>query len=170
MLSGSSLEGAVTWSETWWEASDYTGLKELGAEKEGQAADGSKWKESWTERLYYASNDLDSVVERQAHKWAVDENVSGAGCVGLGMGVRVRVGLGLGCLSDVCEGCWGCCGGSMGRGSCDAVLPACPGGVSYCQQACLHCPCFPHHARHRLTHTPCFTPPPFGPLSPSTEG
>lgn len=79
VLSGSSLEGAVTWSETWWEASDYTGLKELGAEKEGQAADGSKWKESWTERLYYASNDLDSVVERQAHKWAVDENVSGAG-------------------------------------------------------------------------------------------
>lgn len=42
----------------------------------GRGADGAAWRESWTERLMYASNDLDCVVERNAHKWAVQEDVS----------------------------------------------------------------------------------------------
>jgi hypothetical protein len=42
----------------------------------GRNADGDAWRESWTERLMYASNDLDCVVERNAHKWAAQGNVS----------------------------------------------------------------------------------------------
>lgn len=42
----------------------------------GRNAEGAAWRESWSERLMYASNDLDCVVERNAHKWAAEGNVS----------------------------------------------------------------------------------------------
>uniref|UniRef100_A0A383VYZ1 Uncharacterized protein n=1 Tax=Tetradesmus obliquus TaxID=3088 RepID=A0A383VYZ1_TETOB len=74
LLRGGSADGTVEWEETWWDASDYTGLKEMGAQKQGKNADGDAWRESWTERLMYASNDLDCVVERNAHKWAAQGN------------------------------------------------------------------------------------------------
>jgi hypothetical protein len=35
-LKGGNSEGTLEWEETWWEASDYTGLKEMGARKEGE--------------------------------------------------------------------------------------------------------------------------------------
>eukprot|EP00879_Flechtneria_rotunda_P011698 GHRR01012219.1.p1 GENE.GHRR01012219.1~~GHRR01012219.1.p1 ORF type:complete len:619 (+),score=253.43 GHRR01012219.1:499-2355(+) len=72
LLKGGNAEGTIEWEEAWWEASDWTGLKEMGAEKKGRNVDGAAWRESWTERLMYASNDLDCVVERNAHKWAAE--------------------------------------------------------------------------------------------------
>lgn len=35
LLKGGNAEGTLEWEETWWEASDWTGLKEMGAKKEG---------------------------------------------------------------------------------------------------------------------------------------
>lgn len=35
-LKGGNAEGTLDWEETWWEASDWTGLKEMGARKEGE--------------------------------------------------------------------------------------------------------------------------------------
>lgn len=49
----------------------------------GRNTDGAAWHERWTERLMYASNDLDCVVERNAHKWAAEPNVRGSPCVAL---------------------------------------------------------------------------------------
>jgi hypothetical protein len=60
----------VEFEETWWEASDYAGLRVMGAEKRGRDAQGGQWRERWEERLFYASAALDGVVERSAHKWA----------------------------------------------------------------------------------------------------
>ena len=68
--------GGVEFKETWWEASDWTGYKEMGAEKKGNDAEGGSWHESWTERLHFVGADLDCVVERNAHKWAHAPNVS----------------------------------------------------------------------------------------------
>jgi hypothetical protein len=36
LLRGGSADGAIEWEETWWDASDYTGLKEMGAQKQGE--------------------------------------------------------------------------------------------------------------------------------------
>lgn len=36
LLRGGSADGTVEWEETWWDASDYTGLKEMGAQKQGE--------------------------------------------------------------------------------------------------------------------------------------
>jgi len=52
----------------------------------GRNTDGAAWRETWSERLMYASNDLDTVVERNAHKWAADPSVSRAGRKGMGGG------------------------------------------------------------------------------------
>lgn len=38
LLKGGNAEGTLEWEETWWEASDWTGLKEMGAEKKGACA------------------------------------------------------------------------------------------------------------------------------------
>jgi hypothetical protein len=38
LLKGGNAEGTLEWEETWWEASDWTGLKEMGARKEGECA------------------------------------------------------------------------------------------------------------------------------------
>lgn len=72
LLRGTAMGGKVQWEETWWEASDWTGFKEMGAEKSGNDAAGGAWRESWMERLHYVGADLDCVVERNAHKWAHD--------------------------------------------------------------------------------------------------
>jgi hypothetical protein len=36
LLRGGSADGTIEWEETWWDASDYTGLKEMGAQKQGK--------------------------------------------------------------------------------------------------------------------------------------
>jgi hypothetical protein len=36
LLRGGNAEGTLEWSEVWWEAADWTGLKEMGAEKKGE--------------------------------------------------------------------------------------------------------------------------------------
>ena len=41
-LKGGNAEGTLDWEETWWEASDWTGLKEMGARKEGECVCGDK--------------------------------------------------------------------------------------------------------------------------------
>jgi hypothetical protein len=46
----------------------------------GRNVDGAAWRETWSERLMYASNNLDTVVERNAHKWAADPSVSVDSC------------------------------------------------------------------------------------------
>lgn len=74
LLKGSSADGSTAWEECWWEASDWKGLRELGAAKKGNTAEGAAWNEQWGEKMY---NDPllggDRVVERSAHKWARDE-------------------------------------------------------------------------------------------------
>lgn len=79
LLRGTADGGRVQWEESWWEASDWTGYKEMGAEKKGNDAEGGAWRETWTERLHYVGADLDSVVERSAHKWAHDAGVRRGG-------------------------------------------------------------------------------------------
>jgi hypothetical protein len=41
-IKGVSSGGRVEWEETWWEASDWSGMREMGAEKTGCAADGAR--------------------------------------------------------------------------------------------------------------------------------
>jgi len=72
-VEGSSHDGAVRWTEVWWEASDWNGLKELGAEKTGRTAGGAAWREAWTEKLYLEGAALEPAVSRTAHKWAQAE-------------------------------------------------------------------------------------------------
>jgi len=67
---GDQRMARVEFEETWWESSDYAGLRVMGAEKRGRDAQGGQWRERWEERLFYASAALDGVVERSAHKWA----------------------------------------------------------------------------------------------------
>jgi hypothetical protein len=38
LLKGGNEDGTLEWEETWWEASDWTGMKEMGAEKKGEGA------------------------------------------------------------------------------------------------------------------------------------
>ena len=65
----------VEWEEKWWEASDWAGMKELGAEKSGCRADGSAWRETWREAIGYDEGSGEPMVERTAHKWAKDASV-----------------------------------------------------------------------------------------------
>ncbi|MQM11727.1 hypothetical protein Taro_044639, partial [Colocasia esculenta] len=51
-MGGQSHDGSSEWKETWWEKSDWTGYKELGAEKSGKNAEGDSWWETWQEVLY----------------------------------------------------------------------------------------------------------------------
>lgn len=46
--------------------------QELGALKHGTAADGSAWRETWTEKMYVESSTLELNIQRSAHKWARD--------------------------------------------------------------------------------------------------
>ncbi|GJN30206.1 hypothetical protein PR202_gb18495 [Eleusine coracana subsp. coracana] len=51
-MGGQSHDGSTEWTETWWEKSDWTGYKELGAEKSGKNAEGDSWWEKWKEVMY----------------------------------------------------------------------------------------------------------------------
>eukprot|EP00891_Asterochloris_glomerata_P008296 jgi/Astpho2/8296/Aster-01375 len=65
--------GKVEWEEYWWEASDWAGMKEMGAEKSGCSAQGAAWRETWKEALTFDHATGEPVVDRTAHKWAHDE-------------------------------------------------------------------------------------------------
>ena len=60
----------VEWEERWWEASDWGGMREMGAEKSGCGIDGSAWRETWREAIAYDEATGEPLVERSAHKWA----------------------------------------------------------------------------------------------------
>ena len=66
----------MEWEEKWWEASDWVGMKEMGAEKSGCRADGAAWRETWREAIGFDSASGEPMVERSAHKWAQDSQVS----------------------------------------------------------------------------------------------
>ena len=66
----------VEWEEYWWEASDWAGMKELGAEKSGCSADGAAWRETWREAIAFDPFTGEPTVERTAHKWAHDAKVT----------------------------------------------------------------------------------------------
>ena len=66
----------VEWEEYWWEASDWAGMKELGAEKSGCSADGAAWRETWREAIAFDPFTGEPTVERTAHKWAHDAKAS----------------------------------------------------------------------------------------------
>ena len=68
----------MEWEEYWWEASDWAGMKEMGAEKSGCSADGSAWRETWREAIAFDPFTGEPTVERTAHKWAHDAKVSKA--------------------------------------------------------------------------------------------
>lgn len=65
----------VEWEEWWWEASDWAGMKEMGAEKLGCTADGAAWRETWREAIAFDEATGEPLVERSAHKWAHTEKV-----------------------------------------------------------------------------------------------
>lgn len=46
------LDSSRQWEETWWEASDWNGLRELGARKSCIESTRS-WTEQWLEKLYF---------------------------------------------------------------------------------------------------------------------
>ena len=71
----------VEWEEYWWEASDWAGMKELGAEKSGCSADGAAWRETWREAIAFDPFTGEPTVERTAHKWAHDAKVSNQLCL-----------------------------------------------------------------------------------------
>lgn len=72
-LRGVSAAGKVEWEERWWEASDWAGMKEMGAEKLGCTADGAAWRETWREAIAFDEATGEPLVERSAHKWAHTE-------------------------------------------------------------------------------------------------
>ena len=65
----------MEWQEKWWEASDWAGMKEMGAEKSGCRADGAAWRETWREAIGFDEQCGEPMVERTAHKWAQDATV-----------------------------------------------------------------------------------------------
>ena len=76
----------MEWEERWWEASDWAGMKEMGAEKSGCASDGSAWRETWREAIAFDEASGEPLVERSAHKWAHDAKVPAkTGTVGGGV-------------------------------------------------------------------------------------
>ena len=68
----------VEWEERWWEASDWAGMREMGAEKAGCRADGAAWRETWREAIAFDPANGEPMVERSAHKWAHDAKVAPA--------------------------------------------------------------------------------------------
>ncbi|KAJ4802918.1 inactive purple acid phosphatase-like protein [Rhynchospora pubera] len=69
-MGGQNHDGSVEWKETWWEKSDWTGYKELGAEKSGKNAEGDSWWETWKEVLYQDEWSNLARIERGAEKQA----------------------------------------------------------------------------------------------------
>lgn len=75
-----SLHLQVEWEEKWWEASDWAGMKEMGAEKSGCRGDGAAWRETWREAIGFDADSGEPMVERTAHKWAQDAAVCPEPC------------------------------------------------------------------------------------------
>ena len=69
-VSGENESGSVVWTERWWEVSDWSGMKELGAEKYGINDSGDAWRETWTEKITIDALTRKPMVSRDAHKWA----------------------------------------------------------------------------------------------------
>ena len=69
-VSGLNEKGTVVWTERWWEVSDWSGMKELGAEKYGMNEQGDVWRETWTEKIVIEGKSKKPMVLRSAHKWA----------------------------------------------------------------------------------------------------
>ena len=69
-VSGQNEAGTVVWTERWWEVSDWSGMKELGAEKYGMNEHGDVWRETWTEKIVVEGKNKKPMVLRSAHKWA----------------------------------------------------------------------------------------------------
>ncbi|KAK3150401.1 hypothetical protein QOZ80_3AG0232700 [Eleusine coracana subsp. coracana] len=69
-MGGQSHDGSTEWTETWWEKSDWTGYKELGAEKSGKNAEGDSWWEKWKEVMYQDEWSNLARIERSAEKQA----------------------------------------------------------------------------------------------------
>lgn len=72
VLRGTALGSRVQWEETWWESSDWSGMREMGAQKVGCNVSGDAWREAWKERVYHVTGSGEPYVERSAHKWATD--------------------------------------------------------------------------------------------------
>ncbi|CAA7403545.1 unnamed protein product [Spirodela intermedia] len=70
-MGGQLHDGSTEWRETWWEKSDWTGYKELGAEKSGKNAKGDSWWETWQEVLYQDEWSNLARIERSAQKQAI---------------------------------------------------------------------------------------------------
>eukprot|EP00884_Botryococcus_braunii_P009595 jgi/Botrbrau1/18637/Bobra.0367s0073.1 len=64
------VSGKVEWEERWWEASDWAGYKEMGAEKSACNSSGEAWRETWRELISVDGDTGEPTVERSAHKWA----------------------------------------------------------------------------------------------------
>jgi len=58
----------------WWEKSDWTGYKELGAEKSGKNAQGDTWWETWQEVLRQDELSNLAWIEKSAQKQATSGN------------------------------------------------------------------------------------------------
>ncbi|XP_074584444.1 protein EARLY STARVATION 1, chloroplastic-like [Curcuma longa] len=69
-MGGKSPDGKSVWKEMWWEKSDWTGYKELGAEKSGENDKGDSWWETWKEILYQDEWSNLARIERSAQKQA----------------------------------------------------------------------------------------------------
>lgn len=70
VMGGRNADGSVEWKETWWEKSDWTGYKELGAEKSGRNAQGDSWWETWQEIFRQDEWSGLARIEKSAHKQA----------------------------------------------------------------------------------------------------
>jgi len=73
VMGGAAADGkSWEYKETWWEKADWSGYKELGAEKSGRNAEGETWWETWRE--VFRQDDLSGIarIERSANKWARD--------------------------------------------------------------------------------------------------
>ncbi|KAG0584993.1 hypothetical protein KC19_3G249300 [Ceratodon purpureus] len=78
VMGGRSADGSSEWKEAWWEKSDWTGYKELGAEKSGKNAQGDTWWETWQEVLKVDELSNLARIEKSAQKQAK----SGTGSAG----------------------------------------------------------------------------------------
>lgn len=74
VMGGSSAEGSSEWKEAWWEKSDWTGYKELGAEKSGKNTQGDSWWETWQEVLRQDEWSNLARIEKSAEKQAQSGN------------------------------------------------------------------------------------------------
>ncbi|GAQ80062.1 hypothetical protein KFL_000450180 [Klebsormidium nitens] len=70
VMGGRNKDGTSEWKETWWEKSDWTGYRELGAEKSGRNAPGDSWWETWQEVFRQDEWSGLTRIEKSAHKQA----------------------------------------------------------------------------------------------------